>query len=37
MPELQNGTIGVAVTHSPLAFIYRLFRPAIEINGTKGA
>jgi hypothetical protein len=33
MPEAKSGTIDVAVTHAPLAFIYRLFTPAIEING----
>jgi hypothetical protein len=27
--------IEVTVTHSPLAFIYRLFTPTIEINGVK--
>jgi hypothetical protein len=31
----QNGTVEVAVTHSPLAFIYRFFTPTIEIAGTK--
>ena len=35
MAEPQNGTIEVKVTHSPLAFIYRLFTPTIEINGSK--
>ena len=33
MPEL--GFIEVTATHSPLAFIYRLFKPTIEINGHK--
>ena len=28
-------SIEVTVTHSPLAFIYRLFTPTIEINGKK--
>lgn len=35
MPDPQSGTIDVAVTHAPLAFIYRLFTPTIEINGNR--
>jgi hypothetical protein len=30
-----SSSIEVTVTHSPLAFFYRLFTPTIEINGTK--
>lgn len=33
----RNGSsrIEVTVAHSPLAFIYHLFTPTVEINGTK--
>jgi hypothetical protein len=34
MPSSQS-CIEVAVTHSPVAFIYRFFTPTIEINGIK--
>ena len=33
MPE--PAAIEVTVAHSPLAFIYRVFTPTIEINGNK--
>ena len=33
-PQPQTG-FEIAVTHSPLAFIYELFTPTIEINGAK--
>ncbi len=31
----ESSRIEVAVTHSPLAFFYRLFTPTITINGTR--
>ena len=31
----ESASIEVTVTHSALAFIYRLFKPTIEINGNK--
>jgi hypothetical protein len=33
-PPPQTG-FEIAVTHSPLAYIYALFTPTIEINGAK--
>lgn len=33
--QSPQGRIEVTVTHSPLAFIYRLFTPTIQINGNK--
>lgn len=35
LPVLELSRIEILVTHSPLAFIYRLFTPTIEINGKK--
>lgn len=34
-PVTESSRIDVTVTHSPLAFIYELFTPTIEINGRK--
>ena len=31
----NSSRIEVTVTHSPLAFVYRLFKPTITINGRK--
>jgi len=33
--DKESSCIEVTVTHSPLAFIYRLFTPTVEINGKK--
>ena len=35
MSASPSGTIELTVTHSKLAFIYRLFTPTVEINGVK--
>lgn len=32
---IESSRLEVAVTHSPLDFIYRLFTPTITINGNK--